>query len=265
MKTILKANKKILTDKRPEKALTFYLKKWGGRTNTGRLTVRHRGGGVKKLFRMVDFLQARKDVPAKVLALEYDPNRTGYIALIQYRDGKKDYILASQDLKVNDEIICKTQAELKIGNRMALKNIPVGQIVYNIELESGMGGKLMRSAGSAAKVLAQEGNYTNLELPSTEVRKVPSGCFASIGMVSNAEHSFVRTRNAGRTRKRGRRPIVRGKAMNPCDHPHGGGEGNTSIGLKHPKTPWGKNAFGVKTRKKKKWTNKLILQRRKRK
>lgn len=264
MKTLYKSNRKMLSKGGPEKSLTFNLKKWAGRTNNGRLTVRHRGSGVKKLYRMIDFVQARIDAPAIVITLEYDPYRTGYIALIQYKDGQKSYVLASKDMKVGDELLCAEKAELKSGNRMRLKNIPVGQTVYNIEFEPGMGGKVIKSAGSSATVLAQESDYTNLELPSGEIRKFPAECFASIGMVSNAEHSFVRTHNAGRKRKMGWRPTVRGKVMNPCDHPHGGGEGNTSTGLKHPKTPWGKNAFGVKTRKHKKWTNKLILQGRKR-
>lgn len=263
MKTLYKSNRTMLSKGGPEKSLTFNLKKWAGRTNNGRVTVRHRGAGVKKLYRIIDFGQ-RVDMPAKVVSLEYDPNRTGYIALMQYPDGQKSYVLASSEMKVGDEVVCAEKAELKSGNRMKLRNIPVGQTVYNIELEPGSGGKVMRGAGSSAKVLAQEERYTNLELPSGEIRKFPAECFASVGMVSNAEHAFVRTHNAGRKRKKGWRPVVRGKVMNPCDHPHGGGEGNTSTGLKHPKTPWGKNAFGVKTRKRKKWTNKLIMQGRKR-
>ncbi len=258
---------KILTKKEPEKALILSLKKNAGRGNTGRITVRHHGGGAKQLYRIVDFKQEKIDMPAKVVSLEYDPYRTAFIVLIQYKDGEKRYILAPQDLKVGDEIICSEKASLSPGNRMKLKNIPVGTFVHNIEIEPGRGGKMARSAGTMIKVLAQESGFTHLEMPSSEIKKVRDECFASIGVVSNPEHSFVVIGKAGRKRLMGWRPTVRGTAMNPIDHPHGGGGsgGKTTIGMKHPKTPWGKPARGVRTRNKKKWTGKFILQRRKKK
>lgn len=253
-----------LSKKKAEKSLLVYIRRSAGRSvSSGRITVRHKGGGVKKLYRIIEFSQTRLDSPAKVVALEYDPNRTAFIALIQYKDSQKQYIVAPQDLKVGDSIIFSEKANLSAGNRMKLKNIPVGTSVYNVELEPGKGGKLARSAGSSAQVLAQEEKYTNLKMPSAEIRKVNSECFASIGMVSNPENRFYTIGKAGKSRLKGRRPHVRGSAMNPVDHPHGGGEGRQPIGLKHPKTPWGKPALGVKTRKRKKWTNKFIIQRRK--
>lgn len=255
---------KILTKKKPEKRLLLALKRRAGRASNGRITIRHQGGGVKKLYRIVDFGEERMDLPAKVVAIEYDPYRTAFICLLEYPDKTKRYQLMANGQKVGDEIICSEKADLKTGNRMRLKNIPVGTAVFNIELEPLRGGKLVRSAGSSAKVLAQEGGYTHLVFPSTEVRKVPGECFASIGQVSFPEHKFVIIGKAGSARRKGRRPAVRGSAMNPCDHPHGGGEGRTSIGLKHPKTPWGKIAMGVKTRGNK-WTQKYIIQRRKKK
>jgi len=254
--------KKFLTKKEPEKKLLLSLKKRGGRAQSGRITIRHRGGGVKRLYRIIDFGQEKLGTPAKVIALEYDPYRTGFLALVEYQDKKRRYILSPKDLKVGDEIICQELTEVKIGNRMKLKNIPVGNQVYNIELEPGKGGKLIRSAGTSAKVLAQESPYTNLEMPSKEMRKIPQECFASIGQVSHPEKRFEKIGKAGRRRLKGWRPQVRGAAMIPPDHPHGGGEGKTPIGLKHPKTPWGKPALGVKTRKKK-WTDKYIIKRRK--
>lgn len=253
---------KLLTKKKPEKKLLLSLKRRAGRTCSGRITVRHRGGGVKRLYRLIDFGQEKLAISGKVIALEYDPNRTAYIALIEYEDGEKKYILAPKDLKIADEIICQETAELKIGNRIKLINIPVGTQVYNIELELGKGGKIVRSAGTSAKVLAQEPPYTHLELPSKEIRKIPQQCFASIGQVSHPEKRFEVIGKAGRRRLKGWRPTVRGTAMNPPDHPHGGGEGKSPIGLKYPKTPWGKPAKGVKTRRKK-WTEKLIIKRRK--
>lgn len=256
---------KLLTKKEPEKKLLLAFKKRAGRAKSGQITVRHRGGGVKRLYRIVDFSQEKLGIPSKIIALEYDPYRTAFLALLQYQDGERKYILAPQNLKVGDEVICAEKTEIRPGNRMKLKNIPVGQMVYNIELESGKGGKLIRGAGTGARVLAQEGIFTQLELPSSEIRRVPVECFASIGMVSNPEHAFLEIGKAGRARLKGKRPTVRGTAMNPCDHPHGGGEGKTPIGLKGPKTPWGKPAFGVKTRKRRKWTNKFIIQRRKKK
>ncbi len=261
-----------LSKKRPEKRFLKYIKRNVGRSSSsGRITVRHKGGGVKKLYRIIEFSQTKLDMPAKVLALEYDPNRTAFIALIEYKDGTKQYIVAAQGLKVGDQIIFSEKGPgaasglhpLNPGNRMKLKNIPVGTSVYNIELFPGKGGKLVRSAGTGAQVLAQDGNYTNLKMPSTEIRRFSAECFASIGMVSNPENRFYTIGKAGKSRLKGRRPHVRGSAMNPVDHPHGGGEGRQPIGLKHPKTPWGKPALGVKTRNRKKWSNKLIIQRRK--
>ncbi len=258
---------KILTKKEPEKTLTLSMKERAGRAGSGRITVRHRGGGVKKLYRIIDFKQEKIDIPAKVIALEYDPYRTAFIALLQYKDGEKKYILAPQDLKIGEEIINSEKTPISPGNRMKLKNIPVGTFVHNIEIEPGRGGKMARSAGVMIKVLAQESGFTHLEMPSSEVKKVRDECFASIGVVSNPEHSFVVLGKAGRKRLMGWRPHVRGTATNPCDHPHGGGGsgGKTPIGMKYPKTPWGKPARGVRTRNKKKWTGKFILQRRKKK
>ena len=257
-----KNSKSMLTKKEPEKVLLLPLKKKAGRGGGGRVTVRHRGGGVKRLYRIVDFGQARLDIPGKVVALEYDPNRTAYLALIEYKDTQKQYILAPHNIKIGDEIICSEKAEVKIGNRMRLRNIPLGTQVYNIELEPGKGGKLMRSAGTSARVFAQEGKYTHLEMPSKEIRKVFSDCFASVGQVSYPEKRFEKIGKAGRRRLKGWRPSVRGKAMTPASHPHGGGKGRAPIGLKYPKTPWGKPARGVKTRKRK-WTAKFIIKRRK--
>ena len=256
--------KTILTKKEPEKSLLRPLKKKAGRSSSGRITVRHRGGGVKRMYRVVEFGQEKLDMPAKVIALEYDPNRTAYLALLEYKDSQKKYIIAPEGLRVGDEIIFSEKAPLKLGNRMKLKNIPVGTMVYNIELEPGKGGKIVRSAGTSAQVMSQEGRYTHLKMPSGEVRKVFSECFASIGQVSHSEHRFEKLGKAGRARLKGWRPTVRGSAMTPASHPHGGGEGKAPIGLAHPKTPWGKPALGVKTRKKK-WTDKLIISRRPRK
>ena len=255
----------LLTKKKPEKKLLKTLKKRAGRGSNGRITVRHRGGGSKRIYRIIEFSEKKMDTPAKVIALEYDPNRTSFIALLEYPDKERQYILAPQGLKVGDEIVYSEKVPLTPGNRTKLKNILVGTIVYNVEIEPGRGGKLIRSAGTGAQVLAQEEKYTHLKMPSTEVRRISNKCFASIGIVSNPEHRFVKIGKAGRVRLKGRRPRVRGSAMNPCDHPHGGGEGRSPIGLKHPKTPWGKPALGVKTRKKHKWTNKFIIQRRKKK
>lgn len=256
--------KNLLTKKEPEKKLLIYIKKKAGRsTQTGQITVRHRGGGVKRLYRILDFGQEKIKIPGKVLALEYDPNRTAYLALVQYQDGEKRYVLAANGLKVGDEIICDEKTEIKIGNRTRLKEIPIGTQVYNIELIPGRGGRLVRSAGTAAKVLGQEGKYTILEMPSKEIRRVFSDCFATIGQVSNPEHIFEEIGKAGRKRLKGWRPTVRGKAMRPVEHPHGGGKGKATIGMPYPKTPWGKPARGVKTRKKKKWTEKMIIKRRK--
>ncbi|MDD4062530.1 MAG: 50S ribosomal protein L2 [Candidatus Pacebacteria bacterium] len=253
--------KQTLTKEKPEKKLTTNLKRRAGRGSSGRITVRHKGGGVKKIYRLVDFKQLKKDVSATVIHFAYDPYRTAYIALIQYTDGEKSYILAPQDLKEGDTIIISDKAELDPGNRMKIKNIPVGTMVHNIEFMPGKGGQFIRSAGTSAKVAAQEDKYTTIEMPSREVRKIHGECFASIGTISNSEHKYKRIKNAGARRRKGIRPTVRGSAMNPVDHPHGGGEGKAPIGLKAPKTPWGKKALGVKTRRRKS-TNFLIVKRR---
>lgn len=250
-----------LSDKKPEKKLTTPLKKKGGRGSGGKVTVRHRGGGAKRLYRKINFGQEKKDIPGRIKALEYDPNRSAFIALVEYEDDTKGYLLAAQGMKVGDKILCSDQVRLKSGNRMKLKNIPPGTMVYNIEIQPGRGGKMVRAAGSSAKVLAQEGKYTHLEMPSTEIRKVNRECFASIGEVSNPKHRYVKLGKAGRSRYLGKRPTVRGSAMNPVDHPHGGGEGRKPVGLKHPKTPWGKMAKGGKTRTRK-HTDKYIIKRR---
>jgi len=251
-----------LDKKRPEKRLVAKLRTRAGRNRQGRITVRHKGGGVKRLYRIVDFAQKKLDVPAKVLTLEYDPNRTAFIALIEYSDGEKKYILAPQGLKQGDVILTSEKTELQPGNRMKLKNIPIGTDIYNAEILPGGGGKLIRSAGSSAKVLGNDGKYVHIKMPSGELRKLHGECFASIGALSRSEHRYVKIGNAGRSRYMGIRPTVRGSAMNPRDHPHGGGEGRTGIGLKHPKTPWGKPALGKKTRKRK-HTNVFIIKRRK--
>lgn len=248
---------------KPEKKLLVSLGKRGGRTNSGRITVRHRGGGVKRLYRIVDFGQEKIGKIGKIVSLEYDPYRTALIALIEYADKEKRYVIAPKDLKVGDEIICQDNAEIQAGNRIRLKNVPVGTKVFNIELDPGKGGKMIRGAGTAATVLAQEQGFCHLSLPSKEVRKVSSECFATIGQVSHAEHRFENWGKAGRRRLKGWRPSVRGTAMNPPDHPHGHGGGRTSRGMKHPKTPWGKPALGVRTRPRK-WTDKYIIKRRSR-
>jgi len=260
----------LLTKKEPEKRLLTFVKRRGGRGYLGRITVRHKGGGAKRLYRILDFGQDKINMIAKVVALEYDPFRTAFIALLEYdspsgRLGKPDkdrrYVLAAQDLKVGDEVLIAENAEIKIGNRLKLKNIPVGIMVFNVELQPGKGGKIARSAGNTVKILAHEGGETHLVMPSSEVRKVSGECFATIGTASHQEHMFEELGKAGTHRWKGVRPTVRGTAMNPPDHPHGGGEGKTPIGLKYPKTPWGKHAKGVKTRGKK-WTEKFIIQRR---
>jgi len=252
-----------ITKWEPEKSLIIMKKSSGGRNAQGKITVRHRGGGVKKYYRLVDFRQDKFDLPAKVIAIEYDPNRTARIALVQYADNDKRYILAPIGLKVGDEVLSSQgKAEVRIGNRMPLEFIPVGITVYNIELIPGKGGELVRSAGTGAQLIAIEGDYAALKLPSGEVRRILKKCIASIGQTSNPDNMHIRWGKAGRLRHKGWRPAVRGKAMNPVDHPHGGGEGNQPIGLKHPKTPWGKPALGVKTRKNKS-SDILIIKRRK--
>lgn len=254
----------ILTKKEPERRLLLRLQKRAGRAGSGRITVRHQGGGAKKLYRIVDFNQKKLNLPAKVIALEYDPYRTAFIMLLQYSDGEKRYRIAPHGIQAGDEVICAETAEIKTGNRLKLKNIPVGTMVYEIEIQSGSGGKMIRGAGTSAKVAAQEGKHTHLVMPSGEIRKVSQECFASVGAVSRPEHIYVKIGKAGLSRHRGIRPSVRGSAMNPVDHPHGGGEGRAPIGMPGPKTPWGKPARGVKTRRRK-WTDKYIIQRRKKK
>ena len=254
----------VLTQKKPEKKLLVYLPKRAGRARSGRITMRHRGGGARRMYRIIDFGQAKLNIPAKVVALEYDPYRTAFIMLLEYQGGDKRYRIAPNGIRAGDEIICAEKTEVKTGNRMFLGSVPVGTAVYEVELQPGRGGQLARSAGNGATVLAHEGKYTNLGMPSGEVRKILSACFASVGTVSRPEHIYIQLGKAGKSRYKGRRPHVRGTAMNPVDHPHGGGEGRAPIGLKHPKTPWGKPALGVKTRRRK-WTNKYILQRRRKK
>lgn len=250
-----------ITKKRPEKQLLKRFKRQAGRNNQGKLTVRHQGGGHKQLYRMVDFKQNKIDIPGKVMAIEYDPNRTAFIILVTYADGEKRYHLAPTNIKVGSSIVTGDKVEIKIGNRTKLKNIPVGYDIHNIELDLGRGGQIVRSAGSKASVAAIEGDYAQVQLPSGEVRIINKNCFASIGIVSNIDHANIKLGKAGRSRWMGRRPEVRGKAMNPVDHPHGGGEGNQPIGLPGPKTPWGMPTLGFKTRKRK-YSDQLILKRR---
>jgi large subunit ribosomal protein L2 len=254
-----------LSKKEPEKKLLVSRFRCQGRSkSSGRITMRHKGGGHKKLYRLIDFKRNKFGVPAKIVSLEYDPNRNCFINLLNYRDGEKRYIIAPHGLKIGDEVISAENAPLKTGNRLPLKNVPVGIGVHDVELQSGNGGVLVRSAGNSAQVLAVEGGYAQLKMPSGEVRMVKENCWVTIGQVSNPEFSAQVFGKAGRLRWLGVRPTVRGSAMNPVDHPHGGGEGKAPIGLRRgPKTPWGKQAYGVKTRRKRKPTNKLILQRRK--
>lgn len=256
-----KKSKRILSKKNPEKGLLLPLKKKAGRAVSGRVSVRHRGGGVKRLYRKVDFGEEKIDIPAKVVALEYDPNRTAYLMLLEYEDGEKRYRLSPHGIRVGEGVICSNATEVNLGNRMKLKNIPVGTAVYNIEIMPQKGGQLVRGAGTAAKVLSREGKYCHLEMPSKEIRKILSESFATVGQVSHPEKRFEKIGSAGGRRRKGWRPAVRGTVMNPRDHPHGGGEGRAPVGLPHPKTPWGKPALGVKTRKRKK-TDKFIIKRR---
>jgi len=252
-----------ITKSTPEKSLVVSLNKNAGRNNQGKITVRHRGGGNRRKYRLVDFKRNSKDgIPAKVLGIEYDPNRTANIALICYADGEKSYILAPEGLKVGMTIMNGATAEVRIGNCLPLSEIPVGAQIHNIELYPGKGGQLVRSAGNSAQLMAKEGKYATLRLPSGEMRMVPIVCRATIGVVGNADHNLVNIGKAGRKRHMGIRPTVRGSVMNPNDHPHGGGEGRAPIGRPGPSTPWGKPALGLKTRKKKKASNKLIVRRR---
>jgi large subunit ribosomal protein L2 len=252
-----------LTKKEPEKSLLEPLKKTGGRNVYGRITVRHRGGGHKRMYRRIDFKRDKVGVGATVTAIEYDPNRSARIALLQYDDGEKRYILAPLGLKVGDRVQSGEGAEIRPGNALPLKDIPVGTLVHNIELEPGRGGQMVRAAGTAAQLMAKEERYALLRLPSGELRRVLARCRATIGQVGNVDHENITLGKAGRSRWLGRRPAVRGVAMNPIDHPHGGGEGKAPIGRPHPVTPWGKPALGVKTRKKHKPSDRLIVRRRK--
>jgi large subunit ribosomal protein L2 len=252
----------MVTESRPEKSLVKGLTKTGGRNSNGRITSWHRGGGHKRKYRLIDFKRNKRDIPARVAAIEYDPNRTARIALLFYADGEKSYILAPDGMKVNDVIMSGEKAEMKPGNAMPLANIPVGVMVHNIELREKKGGQIARSAGVAAQLMAKEGDWAMLKLPSSEVRKVRLNCYATIGQVSNVEHFNISVGKAGRSRWMGKRPNVRGVAMNPIDHPMGGGEGKSSGG-RHPVSPWGQLAKGLKTRKKNKPSNALIVKRRK--
>lgn len=253
-----------LTKREPNKRLRIKIKRHAGRNNQGRITVRHQGAGNKKLYRLIDFKQTDKSgVPGKVTAIEYDPYRTAFIMLVNYTDGDKRYHLAPEGIKVGDTILMKEKAKAKLGNRMILKNIPLGFEIHNVELTMGKGGQIVRSAGSAARLVSLEGPYAQIELPSKEVRFIHKECYASIGRTSNPDHNLVSIGKAGRSRHMGRRPEVRGKVMNPVDHPHGGGEGKNPIGLPGPKTPWGKPALGFKTRKRKLRSNRMIIRTRK--
>ena len=251
-----------ITKTTPEKSLVVSLSKNSGRNNQGKITVRHRGGGNRRKYRLVDFKRKKDGIAAKVIGIEYDPNRTANIALICYADGEKAYILAPAGLKVGMKVMSGAEAEVRPGNCLPLSAIPVGTMVHNIELYPGKGGQLVRSAGNGAQVMAKEGKYATLRLPSGEMRMVPINCRASIGVVGNGEHNLVNIGKAGRKRHMGIRPTVRGSVMNPNDHPHGGGEGKTGIGRPGPCTPWGKPALGLKTRKKNKQSNKYIVRRR---
>ena len=243
----------------PEKSLLVSLKKNGGRNAQGKITVRHRGGGAKRKYRIIDFKRNKDGIPAKVATIEYDPNRTAYIALVIYADGEKRYILAPSALKVGDVIESGVNADIKPGNALPLKNIPVGTVIHNVELQTGKGGQLVRSAGTSAQLMAKEGDYATLRLPSGEMRYVRIECRATIGSLSNTTNDIVNIGKAGRKRHMGWRPTVRGSVMNPNDHPHGGGEGKSPIGRPSPVTPWGKPALGYKTRKTKKYSDKFII------
>ncbi|XUX00614.1 MAG: 50S ribosomal protein L2 [Dehalogenimonas sp.] len=251
-----------ITKARPEKSLIMTVKQEAGRNSQGKLTVRHRGGGARKIIRIIDFKREKIGIPGKVAAIEYDPHRSARIALIFYVDGAKRYILAPQGLKLGETIMTAPDAELKPGNSLPLQNMPSGTLIHNLELEPGRGGKLVRSAGAAAQLMAKEGEYALVRLPSGEVRRVRIECYATVGVVGNEEHQTVSLGKAGRKRHMGFRPTVRGSAMTPRDHPHGGGEGRTPIGMPGPKTPWGKPALGYKTRDKSKPSDKLIVKRR---
>ncbi len=251
-----------ITKKKPEKSLLAPKKKNAGRNSQGKITVRHRGGGAKQKYRIIDFKRTKDNIPAVVVAIEYDPNRTANIALLQYADGEKRYILAPVGLTVGSEVMSGENAEIHVGNALPLKNIPIGTHIHNIEMRPGKGGQLVRSAGNVAQLMAKEGKYATVRLPSGEMRMIPIDCRATVGQVGNIEHELVTIGKAGRKRHMGFRPTVRGSVMNPNDHPHGGGEGRTPIGMPSPMTPWGKPTLGLKTRKKNKKSNQYIVRRR---
>lgn len=251
-----------VTKHEPEKSLLEPIKKNSGRNNTGRITVRHQGGGAKRKYRIIDFKRNKDGVPGKVVGIEYDPNRSANIALISYADGEKRYILAPLGLKDGDVVMSGPDADIRTGNALPLRNIPIGTLLHNIEMKPGKGGQLVRSAGASAQLMAKENNYATLRLPSGEMRKIHLNCKASIGTIGNLDHQNVRIGKAGRKRHMGIRPTVRGSVMNPNDHPHGGGEGRAPIGRSGPVTPWGKPALGYKTRKKKNPSDKYIVRRR---
>ncbi len=254
-----------ITTSVPEKSLLVSKKRTGGRNAQGKITVRHHGGGAKQKYRLIDFKRTKDGIPAKVATIEYDPNRSAYIALVNYADGEKRYIIAPVGLKVGDVIVSGPDADIKVGNTLPIANIPVGTIIHNIELQVGKGAQLVRSAGSSAQLMAKEGAYAIVRLPSGETRYVRINCRATIGTVSNLTHEIVKIGKAGRKRHMGIRPTVRGSVMNPCDHPHGGGEGKSPIGHASPLTPWGKPALGYKTRKHKKYSDKFIVKKRNKK
>ena len=250
-----------ITCTEPEKSLLSEIRRTGGRNKHGRITVRHRGGGAKRRYRIIDFKRNKDGVPAKVASIEYDPNRSANIALLNYLDGEKRYIIAPLGLNVGDTLLSGEGADIKVGNALEIRSIPVGTMIHCIELKPGKGAQLVRSAGNAAQLMAKEGSYAQVRLPSGEVRLVPMVAKATIGQVGNVDHENIKLGKAGRTRHKGFRPAVRGSAMNPCDHPHGGGEGKSPIGMPAPVTPWGKPALGLKTRKHKKYSNWLIVKR----
>ena len=252
-----------ITKKTPEKSLLTVKKEKAGRNSYGRVTVRHQGGGNRQKYRIIDFKRQKDDMEAQVIGIEYDPNRSANIALIEYKDGEKAYILAPQDLKDGDKVISGKAVDIKPGNCMEINSIPVGTLIHNIELNPGQGGKLVKAAGQSAQLMAKEGKYAHVRLPSGEMRLVLANCRATVGVIGNSEHANVKLGKAGRKRHMGWRPEVRGSAMNPVDHPHGGGEGRAPIGHAGPLTPWGKPALGYKTRNKKKQSNKFIVKRRK--
>ena len=254
-----------VTKKTPEKSLLTDMRHKAGRNNQGKITVRHQGGGARRKYRIIDFKRTKDGIPATVKAIEYDPNRTCFIALLYYADGEKAYILAPLGLKVGDTVMSGAEADIKPGNCLPIANIPLGTLIHNIEIKVGKGGQMVRSAGTAAQVMAKEGEFAQIRLPSGEVRKVSMKARATVGQVGNTDHSNVRIGKAGRSRHMGIRPSVRGVVMNPCDHPHGGGEGRSPVGMPAPMSPWGKKTQGVKTRKHRKYSDKLIVSRKSKK